>query len=277
MLHQSYTRHEIHPRLPEGATEISLTSYARPRTREMLADDGERWAVLILPGGGYACTAYGEGEPVALSFLAAGVQSFVLRYSVAPDCWPQAFLETAAALAWIRNRHEEFGIRPDRIALCGFSAGGHLAGCAANLWRQEAARIENILGLEPQQVRPDRAVLCYPVISAAHDPDSGTFDRLRGNRALDPQLSLEKSVTADNPPTFLWSTWTDGSVPVRNTLLYAGALLDAGVPCETHIYGWGPHAMGNGTAESVWTPDHADPHAATWLPLCLEWLKGAEG
>ena len=277
MLHHSYTRREIHPRLPEGSTEISLTSYVRPRTGEMLADNGARWAVLILPGGGYTCTAFGEGEPVALSFLAAGVQAFVLNYSVAPDRWPLAFLETAAALAWIRDRHETFGIRPDRIALCGFSAGGHLAGCVSNLWRQEAARIEEVLGLSAEWVKPDRAILCYPVISAAHDPDSGTFAQLRGDRPLDPRLSLETSVTADTPPTFLWSTWTDGSVPVRNTLLYAEALLNAGVPCEAHLYGRGPHAMGNGTAESVWTPDHVDHHAATWLPLCLDWLKGAEG
>ena len=204
MLHHSYTRREIHPRLPEGSTEISLTSYVRPRTGEMLADNGARWAVLILPGGGYTCTAFGEGEPVALSFLAAGVQAFVLNYSVAPDRWPLAFLETAAALAWIRDRHETFGIRPDRIALCGFSAGGHLAGCVSNLWRQEAARIEEVLGLSAEWVKPDRAILCYPVISAAHDPDSGTFAQLRGDRPLDPRLSLETISMAGDPTP--WAT-----------------------------------------------------------------------
>ena len=102
MLHRRLSRTELHPRLSKGASEISLYAYARPHTGEMLADDGSRWGVLILPGGGYQLAAFGEGEPVALSFLAAGVQAFVLDYSVSPDVWPQPFLEAAAALAWIR-------------------------------------------------------------------------------------------------------------------------------------------------------------------------------
>lgn len=269
MLHEIFRLNSICPRLPAGATEATLTSYARPRN-EMLADGG-RWAVLILPGGGYRLTAYGEGEPVALRFLAEGVQAFVLNYSVAPDLWPQAFLETAAALAWIRDHADNYGIRPNRIALCGFSAGGHLAGCLANLWTDPL--IGEALGLDPQAVRPDRAILCYPVISAAHDTRSGTLRTLAGEGEPPQKLSLEKSVTPDNPPTFLWSTWEDGTVPVRNTLLYASALLDAGVPCEAHIFEKGPHAMGTATGESVWTEDHSNAHAASWMDLCLDWLK----
>lgn len=269
MRYEFFSRGELNPRLPESATEISLTAYARPRSG-MLADGGARWAVLILPGGGYRTTAYGEGEPVALAFLAAGVQAFVLRYSVAPDRWPQAFLEAAAALAWIRAHAEEYGVRPDRVAVCGFSAGGHLAGCLANLWAEPM--LGTRLDLSPAQVRPDRAILCYPVIGAGYDTSSGTLSRLAEGGALPTRLSLERSVSGDNPPVFLWSTWTDGTVPVKNTLVYAGALLDAGVPCELHVYGWGPHAMGCATPESVWTRDHTDAHAATWLPLCLEWL-----
>lgn len=270
MLHEIFPLRAICPRLPPGATEATLTTYARPRS-EMCSDTG-RWAALILPGGGYRLTAYGEGEPVALRLLAEGVQAFVLNYSVAPDRWPQAFLETAAAIAWIRSHGARYGVPPDQIALCGFSAGGHLAGCLANLWADPL--IEDTLGLGPQAVRPDRAILCYPVISAAHDTKSGTLRTLAGEE-IPEKLSLERSVTAGNPPTFLWSTWADGTAPVRNTLLYASALLDAGVPCEAHIYEKGPHAMGTATGESVWTEDHIDAHAATWLPLCLAWLKEA--
>ena len=269
MLHRRLSRTELHPRLSKGASEISLYAYARPHTGEMLADDGSRWGVLILPGGGYQLAAFGEGEPVALSFLAAGVQAFVLDYSVSPDVWPQPFLEAAAALAWIRAHAAGLGIRPDRVAVCGFSAGGHLAGCLSNLW--SAPVIGEVLGLAPEQVRPDRSILCYPVISAPLDK-SGSICRLWGGSPPD-MLSLENAVSPSTPPTFLWSTWTDQSVPVDNTLCYAQALRRSGVPCEMHLYGWGPHAMGTATDEAVWRPGYTDPHAATWLPLCLEWLK----
>ena len=108
---------------PGLETEAVLTAYCRGRTG-LLADDGARWAVLILPGGGYECIAPAEGEPVALAFAAAGVQAFVLSYSVLPARWPRQFLEGAAALAWLRSRAGTYGFRPDRVAVCGFSAGG---------------------------------------------------------------------------------------------------------------------------------------------------------
>ena len=273
MIYQRMTREQLHPALPRSSTEISLTVYARPHTGEMLADDGERWGVLILPGGGYALTANGEGEPVALSFLTAGMQAFVLRYSVAPDRWPQAFLEAGAAIAWIRANARQFGLSPRRVAVCGFSAGGHLAGCLANLW--QAPLFQQVLGLSPAQVRPDRAILCYPVISRELDPKSGSLDLLCGGTVPD-MLNLDQSVNSKNPPAFLWSTWSDGSVPVENTLSYARALLAAGIPCELHIYGWGPHAMGAATPESVWDSGHVSEHAASWTGLCQEWLRRDE-
>lgn len=270
MIYQCLTGPQLHPKLPLSKTPVSLTVYARPHTGELLADDGARWGVLILPGGGYTLTAPGEAEPVALSFLAAGVQAFVLHYSVAPNRWPQAFLEAAAALSWIRDHAEQFGLSPHRVAVCGFSAGGHLAGCLSNLWHLPLAG--DALGLTPAQIRPDRTILCYPVISQALDPKSGSLERLCGG-PVPPMLNLDQSVTPQTPPTFLWSTWSDASVPVSNTLHYAGALLGAGVPCELHIYGWGPHAMGVATPESARDPAHHSPHAASWLELCLEWLR----
>ncbi|MEG1875895.1 MAG: alpha/beta hydrolase, partial [Angelakisella sp.] len=174
MLHEIFSREEISHALPGSATALRLTSYARPRSG-LLGDDGDRWAVLILPGGGYELTSPTEGEPVALAFVAAGVQAFVLDYSVAPDVWPQAFLETAAAVAFLRKRAERYGFSPDKIAVCGFSAGGHLAGSLANLWQH--AVIGQVLGVSPRQVRPDAAILCYPVISADCDA-SGSIRRL---------------------------------------------------------------------------------------------------
>ena len=111
MLCRRVSLEELHPALGGGAPETGLDIYCRGRTG-LLADDGARWAVLILPGGGYERIAPAEGEPVALAFLAAGIQAFVLSYSVLPALWPRQFLEGAAALAWMRANAPELGFRP---------------------------------------------------------------------------------------------------------------------------------------------------------------------
>lgn len=274
MMHRSIAVEELHPALGAGAEPgACLRVYARS-AQGLMADDGKRWAVIVCPGGGYHMLAATEGEPVALAFLAAGVQAFVLDYSVAPGRWPQSFLELAAGVAWVRGHAAQFGVAPDRIAVCGFSAGGHLAGSLANLWGQPL--LGERLGLTPEQARPDAAALCYPVITAqgpfAH---SGCFAQLLGEGApVPPELSLEESVTPANPPAFLWATVTDDTVPVENTIAYAATLRAAGVPFELHLYGSGPHAMGLATPQSAWSPEYANPHAASWHGLCVEWLKG---
>lgn len=269
MIHETLTAAQFAPALP-GSGAV-LKTYARPR-EEFLAEEGGRWGVLILPGGGYQVNAKSEGEPIALAFLGAGVQAFLLEYSVAPARWPQALLETAAAIAYLRANAHRYGIAPDKIAVCGFSAGGHLAGCAANLW--DSSIVKEQLGVAGEQVRPDAAILCYPVITMGRFGSTMTRGNLFGEGPVAEEASLENSVTDHNPPTFLWTTYTDGSVPMENSLIYASALRGHKVPFELHIFGQGPHAMGLATGESAWQEDHTDARASTWHPLCVSWLKG---
>ena len=235
MLCRRVSLEELHPALGGGAPETGLDIYCRGRTG-LLADDGARWAVLILPGGGYERIAPAEGEPVALAFLAAGIQAFVLSYSVLPALWPRQFLEGAAALAWMRANAPELGFRPDQVAVCGFSAGGHLAGCLAGGYAEPL--LNERLGLTPEQVRPDRRV------------------------------------GPGHPPAFLWATVGDATVPVENTLDYAHALRARQVPFELHLFQDGPHAMGLADRESARDEAHYNAHAAAWHPLCIDWLKG---
>ena len=269
MIHETLTAAEFAPKLADSGAV--LNTYVRPQ-QGFLAEQGGRWGVLILPGGGYGVVAESEGEPVALAFLGSGVQAFVLKYSVAPARWPQQLLETAAAIAYLRQNAEKYGIAPDKIAVCGFSAGGHLAGCAANLWGHEV--IQKTMGLTGEQVRPDAAILSYPVITMGEFGSSMTRSNLFGEGEVVAETSLETSVTDRNPPTFLWATYTDGSVPVENTLMYANALRAHDVPFELHIFNKGPHAMGLATADSAWQADHTDARASAWQPLCAAWLKG---
>ena len=268
MIHEVLTAAEFAPMLENS--EAVLNTYARPK-EGFLAEDGGRWGVLVLPGGGYGVVAPSEGEPVALAFLGAGVQAFVLNYSVAPARWPQQLLETAAAIAYLRKNARRYGISKDKIAVCGFSAGGHLAGCAANLWGHPV--IEERLGASGEQVRPDAAICCYPVVFIKEHGENMTRDNLFGDAALVPETSLETSVTDQNPPTFLWTTYTDTTVPMEHTLAYASALRTHNVPLELHVFNKGPHAMGLATANSAWQDDHTDPRASAWHSLCVEWLK----
>lgn len=269
MIHETLTAVQFAPALT--GTGAVLKTYARPQDGFLAEKDG-RWGVLILPGGGYGVVAKSEGEPVALAFLGAGVQAFVLEYSVAPARWPQALLETAAAIAYLRVNAERYGIAPDRIAVCGFSAGGHLAGCTANLWNHPL--MEEGLGLSGRQVRPDAAILCYPVITMGEFGSNMTRSNLFGENEMVPETSLETSVTDCNPPAFLWATCTDSSVPVENTLMYANALRSHNVPFELHVFNKGPHAMGLATRDSAWQTDHTDERASAWHDHCVTWLKG---
>ncbi len=266
MIHEIIPVSGFSPALKHSSA--TLKSYARPQ-EGFLGEEGGRWGVIVMPGGGYQVTAPSEGEPVCLAFLGAGIQAFLLEYSVVPAVWPQALLEASASVAWVRQNARRYGIAPNKIAVCGFSAGGHLAGCTANLWN--APVVTEPLGLTGREARPDAAVLCYPVVTLRHP--CGTRDNLFPDGNYAPEASLETSVTGDNPPTFLWGTCTDDNVPIQNCLLYAGALDDKQVPFELHIYRNGPHAMGLATADSAWDPARMDPRVSSWHGLCVSWMK----
>lgn len=260
--------------LPPGSPDMTLTAYARDPIDDRLYEDApQRWGILIIPGGGYQKVVAREGEPVALAFLRLGFQAFVLRYSVLPHLWPQSFLEAAAAMRYLRANCRRYHIHPDRLAVCGFSAGGHLAGCIANLWGDPL--LERRLGLHPRDVRPDAVILGYPAITAGRFAHRNSFRRLTGTDGLPPELeklSLEKSVTAQNPPTFLWTTNGDRDVAPENTFLYAQALRSCGVPFELHVFQDGPHGMA--LAENFrGVPASVAARAGAWLGLSAAWLN----
>ena len=270
MLSQRYSRSELNPRLPENGTgkDCSLLAYCR-RSVGMLGERGGRWAVILCPGGGYEMISPAEGEPVALELLARGVQAFVLRYSLSPARYPQQLLELAAAVAFVRAHAEEFGV--SRVAVAGFSAGGHLAASLADLWQENV--LTDTLGGSAELYRPDAVILGYPVISTGPEFGcAGCVEKICAPEQLE-KLSLERSEGPQVPPAFLWCTVDDPVVPMENTLSYAGALRRAGVPFEAHLFQHGPHAMAAATADSAFDAASVDPHAAHWIELCVEWLK----
>ena len=186
--------------LPGGA---QLIGYLRDRTVEMPAFN-TRPAILILPGGGYAWCSKREADPVAMQFLKAGYNVFTLYYTCRSDTnvpalrW-QPLIDAAGAILHIRRNAEQFGTDPAKIAICGFSAGGHLAASTAILWDVEP--VQTALGIHGTEARPDAVVLGYPVITAGEYRHFGFTGSSRGgNPATTAPLSTSAAMTPTCAP-----------------------------------------------------------------------------
>lgn len=255
-------RHECIP-LPE--TGVVLETYLTDN--RAVEPERRRPLVMLFPGGGYAYRSDREAEPVALRLLSLGIQVVIVRYSVAPARYPQALKEAAEAMAYARSHAEEWLCDARKIAVMGFSAGGHAAAHIGLKWQQMP---------QGEACRPDAMILCYPVITSGPHAHRGSFENLLGEKhdALCAEVSLENQVTDAAPPTFLWHTWEDDDVPVENSLLLARALREHGIPCEMHIYQRGRHGMSLSN-EEVYPigGDNIHPECQGWIDMAARWLK----
>lgn len=231
--------------------------------------------VLICPGGGYERTSDREAEPVAMRFLAMGYHAAVLRYSCAPARFPTALLELGRSVLLLREHAEEWKIEAEKIFIQGSSAGGHLAACLGVFWNREF--LAEALQTERALLRPAGLILSYPVITAqkglAHE---GSFENLLGERTEEKQklLSLEHQVTAEVPPCFLWHTYTDGTVPAENSLLFVTALKQAGVLAEFHLYPEGEHGLSLGDETTMHeNGERYCRYVQDWIKLAEKWMK----
>lgn len=240
--------------------------------------DRLRPAVVICPGGGYTRLSEREDQPVAMEYLAAGFQVFSLHYSVAPDVFPRALMELALAVHLIRSRSAEWHVDPRRIIVSGFSAGGHLA-CSLGVFYHHDFLCKP-LGLTPEQIRPDGLLLCYPVITSGEFCHAGSIESLLGAEAGDADrrslVSLELQAGPHTPPTFLWHTVTDQTVPVENSLLLAQALRRHGVSLELHIYPTGRHGLSLATHEVEGCDGrYYEPACQSWIGLAKTWIRNS--
>ena len=210
-----------------------------------------RPAVLILPGGGYMFCSDREAEPVAMPYLKAGFQAFILRYSLREDsAWPQPLKDYEQAMTLIREHAEEWHVIPDRVAVIGFSAGGHLAGAAAAM----------------SVNRPNAAILGYPVLRKE------TAQELGQTKPGIPEHVDEKTC-----PCFLFATRTDSVVPIQNTLDMINALNRFHTSFECHIYAYGPHGFSSGDP-SVQSLETIFPkRAENWVDDSIAWLRDLFG
>lgn len=197
-------------------------------------------AVLIIPGGAYSMTSDREADPVAFRFLTQGYVPFVLRYSCAPHAFPTQLREAAMAMRYIREHAAEFGVDETMVAAIGFSAGGHLCGTLGTMY--DCPEVQDIA--PAAVIRPDALALCYPVTLGWGSTHGGTMENISGgDPELRKRLSLDTQVRPDMPPTFLWHTRDDASVPCRNSLILAEKMDEAGVDFTFHLYRRGWHGL----------------------------------
>lgn len=268
MTHKVLNLKDYFPQLQGGV----LTLYLPYNMSEMRREKQLRPTILLLPGGAYRFCSQREGEPIALHLLPEGYNVLVLEYSVAPARFPEQMLQVAAAMELIHRNSQEWNCDPEKVAVMGFSAGGHLAAMYSTQY--DCAEVRQMF-LESKGA--NASILCYPVITAdssfthagsmlnllGHVPDAEEVER----------FSNEKHVTAKTPQTFLWHTFTDETVAVKNTLVYAQALEERGVPFELHIYPKGNHGLATADKHTCDEVTSDIQHVSQWLDSLKKWLR----
>lgn len=225
-------------------------------------------AVVVAPGGGYQHLAMDhEGTQVAQWLNAHGIAAVVLKYRLGPTYHhPVELGDAQRAIRYVRSHAQKFGVAPDHIGMLGFSAGGHLTATAGTKFDAGNASAND--PIEQVSSRPDFLVLCYAVISmeqgTAHE---GSVKYLLGDNVSADQraaLSADEHVSAQTPPTFLWSTTDDATVPVNNIVLFYQALMRNKVQAEMHVFPHGRHGLG--LAQTT-------PGVSQWPELLYQWMR----
>jgi acetyl esterase/lipase len=289
--------------LYENRHDVTLTTYLLADSPEML-NGKKRPGVLICPGGAYLGCSDREAEPVALRFAAMGYHAFVLRYStyfsgqfgeppavedmpVNPkSVHPAPVRDIGKAFLTIREHADEWLLDMKKIALCGFSAGGHNCAMYSVYWNKPL--ITDHFGKDAALFKPAAALIGYSLtdyhltIRQTYNPVESKIRQaaaiaLLGTVEPDDALLTEVSpthhVTAETPPTFIWATAADTLVPVEHSTRMATSLAKAGVPFEVHIFEEGMHGLSLADQATANSQIQIDKDAAKWMPLAEAWLK----
>ena len=253
----------------------NLFTYFLDSSIEMRPNE-KRPVILMCPGGGYEMTSDREAEPMAMQFLAMGYHVAILRYSVCPVRYPAALLQVAESVPYLKEHADEYHIDPEKIVVQGCSAGGHLAANYGIAWNSPF--LTKLMGMEndPERLCVAGLLLCYPVITSGEKAHEESFRNLLGEQYEEKkdELSLENQVTPDTPPTFLWHTATDETVPVENSLYFFQACLQQGVSAELHIYPVGGHGLSLANEETCRANGiGVQKECQSWIGLAQTWLE----
>lgn len=242
---------------------ISLDCYLH----EDMFTVNSRPAVIICPGGGYIMLTEDEGSPVAIGFFSRGFQAFVLKYPIQEHAWfPNPHIAAAKAISLVRSKAELWKIDPDKIAIGGFSAGGHVALTAGCMWNHTALLdAANAIGVSG---RPDAMFGIYPV--------TGTYMKQGQNENIT-AVSCMDAVDETTPPAFLAHTYEDTLIPTEQSLMLAYQLACHRIPFECHVYEQGNHGALNSAIDIEDEHGGIQPNRKSWFYDCCRWLQDLFG
>ncbi|MBK1813265.1 alpha/beta hydrolase [Clostridium sp. YIM B02505] len=288
----------------EENEQVSLFTYILDNSMEFQVNK-KRPCIILCPGGGYLGTSDRESEPVAMRFAAQGYNTFVLRYNTCfskmeidfnnlPETnekavYPGPLFDLAKAMMIIKENSDEWFVDSDKINICGFSAGAHLAASMGVHWQDEL--LKERFGVSNEMFKPNVVILGYPLLDynlmkkeveeignewvrefwkVSNKAIFGKSDLTEEELA---ELSPTNYVTSNTPPTFIWHTADDGLVYVSNSLKFAAELTKNKVPYELHIFESGVHGLSLCDETTASESAHINPHCGHWFDLAIEWLK----
>ncbi len=272
MIHEIFHLPVNYAQTLNGGQEPFLTSYFLENFKT-LDPSRTRPVVLVCPGGGYDHLSSREGEAVAIKMTSLGFHAAILNYSLEPMEFPAALCDLAEAVHFLRANAKKYNIDPDKIIICGFSAGGHLAASLGCYWNNKI--LSDILPYKADEIKPNTLILNYPVITSdINFCHKGSIEKALGKNKVQQRdlVSIEKHISKDFPPTFMWHTNEDIAVPAENSLLMANALRNAGVEFEYHLFARGKHGLSLATKETS-IPDGStiEPECSIWPELFCNW------
>lgn len=264
----------------------SIKTYILEKTDD--TKTSKRPFILVIPGGGYDHYGRHEQEQIALKMNSLGFSSAVLYYRLKPTKFPEPLLDAALAVSFIRKNSEKWNLDPDKIILLGFSAGGHVAASLGAYWNSNL--ISYFSNLSPKEIKPNALVLSYPVITADKNfCHSGSINALLENlsenekknllkitnsKNLRDVISIEKHITNDFPPSFIWHTLADEAVPAENTIFLIQSLRRAKVEFEYHLFARGKHGLALSCAQtSNADGSNIEKECGIWPEMMINWLQ----
>lgn len=260
------------------AEEVILTPF--------MADDSKNApTVIVCPGGSYCwLDLKGEGIEVAEWLRDKGISAFLLQYRTSGfgayftryrfvargNRHPDMICDVQRAIRFVRENADSLGIDSGRVGVMGFSAGGHLALCAACFSGTDYTDLPQ--GPAHVSLKPDFVAALYPVVTM-----KGEYVHKRSRRGLmgewgkynndlRNQLSVEEHIPSDCPPVFMINCKDDPVVDWHNSVLLDDALTKAGVEHRYIQYETGRHGFGVSEV-------YGSEESRKWKYEFLEWLK----
>jgi acetyl esterase/lipase len=247
---------QARPGSPSGVNRV-FSSVSSPTYSIHRPRNPNGVGLVICPGGAFRDVWLDrEGHDLAIWLKGHNVTALVLKYRTRVrdgNDWTPPWQEYQhavqadgrQAIRILRKQASELGLQPNKIGICGFSAGGHLA-LTCSLYAEPKLPETEVSGM------PDFAGLFYPGI-----PDDV-------GQVIESRMSSEAAMP-DICPLFIMNARDDQLTPADKCVDFYAMLWRAGVKAELHVFGKGSHGFDLGTGRGK--------SAAIWPTSFTAWLS----